>query len=195
MQIEYEATFWPIDKEEMRQKLLLVGAHMEYPERLMRRVVFHLPESAPLTHGWARVRDEGDKVTMSIKQSGSELEQQKELEITVSDFDAGIEILRSVGCLERAYQETRRELWILDDVAITLDEWPFIEPFVEIEGVSEKAIQAVSDRLGFTWQKALFCSTDTLYAKKYNVSLDRINKETPRLVFDDLNPFTSESGK
>jgi adenylate cyclase, class 2 len=195
METEYEATFWPIDKEHIRQKLSSVGAHMEYQERVMRRVVFHLPMGAPLTHGWARVRDEGDKVTMSIKQSGSALEQQKELEIVVSDFDSGIEILRSVGCIERAYQETKRELWMLDGVAITLDEWPFLEPFIEIEGVSEEVIRHASEKLGFPWQEALFCSADTLYVKKYGISLDRINKETPRLVFADLNPFETQSGK
>ena len=32
------------------------------------------------------------------------------------------ELLNTLGCQERAYQETKRELWKLDGVEITIDE-------------------------------------------------------------------------
>jgi adenylate cyclase class 2 len=189
MQIEYEATYWPINKDEVRSRLQKAGAICSYPERLMRRVVFHLHPDAPLKNAWARVRDEGDRITLSLKQSGSELEEQKELQMDVSDFESAVEILKNVGCIERAYQETRRELWRLNDVDITIDEWPFLEPCVEIEGSSEASIKEVSEKLGFSWDAALFCSADVLYTKRYAITLDDINKRTPRLCFEDTNPF------
>jgi len=74
-------------------------------------------------------------------------------------------------------------------VEITIDEWPFLEPFVEIEGPSEKMVKDVAKKLNFNYQQALFGSVDFQYAKKYNLSLEKINKTTPKIVFNMANPF------
>lgn len=44
MEIEYEATFPNIDKDEVRTKLRNSGAVLKRPEYLQRRVVFSLPK-------------------------------------------------------------------------------------------------------------------------------------------------------
>ena len=67
MQTEYEATFMNVDKDEIREKLKQVGAVLVKPEVLMQRTVFNLPEGHHKEKAWARVRDEGDKITMSFK--------------------------------------------------------------------------------------------------------------------------------
>lgn len=81
---------------------------------------------------------------------------------------------------------------MLDDVEITIDEWPFLEPFVEVEGKSEEAVKAVSEKIGFTYNDALFCAVGTLYSKKYNLDEDIINNKTPKIVFEMENPFLRE---
>jgi len=44
------------------------------------------------------------------------------------------EIYIHMGLRQKAYQETRREVWkINDEIEIMLDEWPGISPFIEIE--------------------------------------------------------------
>ena len=43
MNIEYEATFPEVDKDEVRGRLRAAGATLVRPEYLQRRVVFHLP--------------------------------------------------------------------------------------------------------------------------------------------------------
>lgn len=189
MPTEWEASFWSIDKDDIRRRLTDGGATLVYPERDMRRVTFFPPEGTPLKESWVRIRDEGDKVTMSIKQVGTTLEEQKELEIQVNDFEEGTEFLRTLGCKEKAYQETKRELWSLGEVAITIDTWPFLEPLVEVEGASEEAIRAVSEQLGFVWSEARFTSVAQAYMEKYEVPYERINTGTPRLVFEGPNPF------
>lgn len=189
METEYEATFWPIDKDALREKLAAAGAVLSYPERLMRRFVYYLPSSSPLTHAWARVRDEGDKVTMSIKQSGTAIADQKELEIIIDDFDQGVAILRNLGCDEKAYQETKRELWTLDGTDVTIDEWPHLKPHVEVEGPNEESVRKASEKIGFAWDDAKFCSIDVLYTLQYPITTDIINKQTPRLVFNEPNPL------
>ena len=73
-------------------------------------------------------------------------------------------------------------------VDITIDEWPFLEPFVEIEGNSEKAVKEVFEKLGFNYTDALFCTVGKLYEMKYHISPDAINT-LEKLVFEMENPF------
>jgi len=190
MEIEYEATFINIDKDEYRQKLQQAGAKLVKPEFLQRRVVFHLPKGHEINGGWLRVRDEADKITMSLKiVDGDKIENQKEICLKVDNFDEGIEFLSKMGCEKKAFQENKRELWILDDVEITIDEWPFLEPYLEIEGKSEEKVKAVAQKLGLDYSKAMFCSVAPIYSKKYNVSEDVINNNTEEITFNGKNPF------
>lgn len=191
MQIEYEAAFANIDKDEIRSKLKTVGAKMIYPEFLMKRYVWHFPKGHEVRGGWVRVREEADGITLSAKivADNKKIEDQKEICIKVDDFDKATEIIDTLGCQRAAYQESKRELWKIDDVEITIDEWPFLEPFVEIEGPNEAKVKDVAKQLDFDYSKAIFGSVDFQYADKYGISLDQINKHTPKIVFDMPNPF------
>ncbi len=190
MHIEYEATFTSVEKDDIRNKLKAAGATLVKPEFLQKRVVFYLPKGNEIAGGWARVRDEGDKITMSVKiVDGEKITDQKEAQLTIDNFDNAVSLLSLLGCRSKAYQETYRELWTLDNIEITLDEWPFLEPFVEIEGRSEEEVKSVAERLSFDWSKAKFCHVGTLYAEKYHMHEDVLNNQTPRLTFEMENPF------
>jgi len=190
MDVEYEATFQNINKDEIKNKLKTMGAKLIRPEFLQKRVVFHMPEGHEIKGGWVRVRDEGDKTTLSLKVvDGDKIENQKEIFIKVNDFVEAKKLLKTLGCKEKAFQESKRELWTLDGVEITIDEWPFLEPFVEVEGTTEDDVENVSKKLGFNYKEALFCSIDTLYSKKYNLSEDTIYNKTPKIIFNMQNPF------
>ena len=190
MNIEYEATFENVDKDDVRDRLRAAGAALVRAEYAQKRVVFNMPLGHEIPGGWLRVRDEGGKTTMSLKVvDGSSIENQKEICLAVDDFDAAVEFLSLVGADRKAHQETRRELWSLDGTEVTIDEWPFLEPFVEVEGRDEATVRAASEKIGFDYATAVFCSTDTLYARKYGISEDRFNNHSPRIVFDMENPF------
>lgn len=190
MEIEYEATFTKVDKAKMRVKLKELGAKLMREEFLQKRTVFNPPKSNPIEGGWIRVRDEGDKVTMSLKiVNGAKIEDQKESCVIVDSYTEAELFLKTIGCEWCAYQETKRELWVLDDAEVTIDTWPFLEPFVEVESTSEKKVKAVSEKLGFEWSKAKFCSVDTLYNEKYGTPIEVINDHTPKIIFDMKNPF------
>lgn len=194
MQVEYEATFENVNKDEIRQKLQSIDAKLIRSEYKQRRTVFNMPEGHGVTGGWLRVRDEGNKITMSLKAiDGEGIERQKETEFTISDYDAGVHLLESIGCLRKAYQESTRELWQLDGVDITIDEWPFLEPYIEVEGASEEVVKAISEKLGFDYSTALFDSVDVQYSKKYNISIDAVNQRTPEILFDMQNPFVNRN--
>lgn len=152
MKIEYEATFPNINKDEIRQRLMAAGADLLRPEFLQKRCTFNFPVGHEIAGGWLRVRDEGDKITMTLKVvDGDQIHNQKEITLKVDDFAEAEKFLVTMGCRKKSYQETRRELWILDGVEITIDEWPFLEPCVEVEGRSEEAVKNVSEKIGFDY--------------------------------------------
>jgi len=190
MQVEYEATFADIDKAEVRQRLQSAGAILLRPEYLQRRITFNPPLGCQIERSWARVRDEGDRVTVSFKSlTGDKITDQKEIMIQVDDYHRAEALLLALGCQRKAYHENKRELWQLDDAEITIDEWPFLEPFVEIEGASESAVKTAAEKLGFDYDQALFCTVATLYNRKYGVSTRLVNHELPLIVFNQANPF------
>ncbi len=189
MKIEYEATFTNVEKDEIRKLLTGLGARLIKPEFLQKRVVFDMPKGHDIEGGWLRVRDEGDIVTMSLKiVDGDKIENQREIFLKISDFREGEELLNMIGCQKRSYQETKRELWKLDGVEIMIDEWPFLDPFVEIEGNSEYDVKIVSEKMGFQWSKALFCAVGKIYELKYGIKERAINR-IPKIIFDMENPF------
>lgn len=189
MKIEYEATFPNINKDEIRERLKKIGAVLVRPEFLQKRTNFHLPKERKNNYSWIRVRDEGDKITLSLKVvDGDKIGNQKELCLQVDNFINATEFLKNIGCEKKASQETKRELWTLDGAEITIDEWPFLEPFVEIEGSSEEEVKIISKKLGFNYGEAVFGGADEIYNKKYGIDKDIINN-IPEVTFTGKNPF------
>ena len=190
MKIEYEATFTKVDKAEIRERLMKAGVELLRPEFFQKRATFNLPGGHEIRGGWLRVRDEGDKITLSFKVvDGNKIENQKEIYLIIDNFENACDVLQAIGCSKKSYQETKRELWKISDIEITIDEWPFLEPFIEIEGSSEQAVKKVARELGFEWSNAKFCTVGTLYAEKYDITEDKINNQTPKIVFEMENPF------
>lgn len=191
MNIEYEATFPNIEKDDVRKRLKAAGAILVRPEYVQKRIPFWLPNKENAENSWLRVRDEGDRVTLSLKTiNGENIENQKELCLEVNSFDDAVELLESIGCGRKSYQETKRELWTLDGVEVTIDEWPFLDPFVEVEGKDEESVKNASKKIGFDYGTALFCSVGNLYVQKYDIRPDKINT-LEKLVFNMPNPFVS----
>ncbi len=184
MQTEFEATFLHHDPAVVRQQLAAIGARCVAPERLLKRVVFHPPQSASNT--WLRVRHEGDTITMSIKRTDStDIAGQKEVEITISDFTAGVQFLVALGATQKAYQETKRESWLYNDVQVEIDTWPGLSPFVEIEGPTEAAVQQVAEALGFDYTTAIFGPVGLIYQQELGIPIEVINNQTPEITFEN----------
>jgi adenylate cyclase class 2 len=181
MQTEIEAKFLDIDHDAMRAKLRELGAVCEQPMRLMKRKVYDFPDGSlrKKKNGWARVRDEGDKITMSYKQlNDRSFQGTKEVDVTIDSFEAGCSLLEALGLAQRGYQETKRESWKLHGIEIELDEWPWTKPYVEIEGPDEQAVRDVADQLGLDWATALHGSVEVVYQAEYDVTEDEVNSWT-----------------
>ena len=190
MDIEYEAKFINIEKNGIREKLRSLGAQLIKSEFLQKRTVFFLPGKRDSTTSWLRVRDEGDRITVSLKivVNGS-IETQKEIMLVVDNYENARKLLAEIGCIEKAYQETKREIWKLNNMEIVIDEWPYLEPYVEIEGNSEQAVREAADKLGFDYKRAIFGAVGQLISKKWGLPESAINNEIPRIIFDGENPY------
>jgi adenylate cyclase class 2 len=150
---------------------------------MMRRTVFNPPIDIP--GGWMRVRDEGEKVTMSLKVvNGTSIEDQKEIQLVVDDFDSAVELLSSIGAEKKAYQETLRELWTLDGAEITIDTWPGLRPFVEVEAADELIVRKVSEALGFDYATAKFCEVSTVYQEELGIPPEVMKNQMPIITFE-----------
>ncbi len=182
MKKEIEAKYLSINKDIVRTRLKAAGFELQTPEYMMRRKTFDFPSSIKQKK-WGRVRQEADKVTMTIKEiRGSGINDIYEVELVVNDFDAAAAFFEACNIPERAFQENMREVWIRDDVKVTIDTWPGINPFVEIEAETEKAVQDVSRELGFDFEKAVFGSIDLVYEKELGIPATTIIK-LPEITF------------
>ncbi len=172
METEIEAKFLEINVNLVRKKIKSLNAKLIHPERLMVRKVFDYPdERLEKVGGWIRVRNECDKITMSYKQLNNRtLHGTKEITLTVDDFDKAYAFLLLIGLKQKAYQETKREKWVLDNCEITIDTWPWIPTFVEIEGPNEESVKDVVKKSGLDWSKAMFGSVETAYQNYFNVT-------------------------
>jgi adenylate cyclase, class 2 len=182
MEIEFEAKFLGVDFGSIRRQLKKLGAKRVKPETLMRRVVFEPPKT--MEGGWCRVRDEGDKITLSLKQvSGDRIHDQREVCLEINDFDQGVRLFESLGAKRKAYQETKREIWVLGGAEICLDTWPGLNPYMEIEGKNERAVKAAAKQLGLDYSKALFGSADMIYERELGIPRHVINNEISEVTF------------
>lgn len=191
MQTEIEAKFMNVAHDKTRDALKSLGADLQKPSRLMRRTVFEAPdEPFEKNEKHLRVRDEGDKITMTVKKidDRDSVTGVKEIETTVGDYETTVELLKEIGLPFTASQESKRESWLLDGCQIELDEWPWLSPFIEIEGPTEAAVRAVAAKLGFNWQDAKFGSVTMIYRTEYDIPEDVSIGIIPRISFDGPMP-------
>lgn len=192
MNLEIEATFLEINKDELRAKLRAAGAKLVRPEILMRRVVFDISK-----HAFARVRDEGDRVVLTYKNHLNDtLTGTEELNVEVSDYDHTIAILKACGLRAKSDEDSYRESWKLGNVEIDIDTWPWIPSYVEIEGETPNDVETAARKLGFDMKDAVIGSVDEVYKLYYDVTSDDINfglseikfTAAPSKIADKLRP-------
>lgn len=176
LQKEIEARFLNVDLEKMRETLMSVGGMLVHPERLMRRETFDFKDKRlAAIGGWVRIRDEGDKITMSYKQvSDLTIHGTKEVMLTIDSMEQAKIFLEVLGVYAKSVQENKRETWNLDNCEVVIDTWPWVPTCIEVEGPNEDAVRTVAEKLGYSWDQALFGAIEPLYQAYYDVTADEI---------------------
>lgn len=167
MKTEIEAKFLNIDLDEIRAKLKDADAVCDQPMQVMRRVTFDTPEMKA-RNGFVRVRDEGHRITMTYKQYDEmSLTGAKEIELNVNSYEDALLFVQAIGAKTKSTQEARRELWRLGDAEIVLDEWPWLNPYMEIEAPSEDGIKKAAKAIGLNWEDAVFGDINVAFRGQY----------------------------
>jgi adenylate cyclase class 2 len=188
--IEFEITIPGIDIEDARQKLRQNGATLEKESHIQKHIVFNMPLERRIKGSWMRVREEADRLTMSLKIiDGGSISDQKEFFFIAQSTEDACRFFQMMGAEEKAHQEKRREIWQMGECEVTIDEWPFLEPFMEVEGPDESSVRDAVERLGYDYGRGKVCAVGTLYSEKYGIPEDIINNHTPLITFDMTNPF------
>lgn len=117
---------------------------------------------------WIRLRKNGEKNELTVKyiyntNSEYDIEQVKEVEINVSDFEVANKIVEEMGYYRKKLVEKKRTSYVYKNVKIEIDEWPLIEPYIEIEGETKEEIYNVVNEIGYTKEDCKVMNTDDVY--------------------------------
>lgn len=190
--IEFEAKFYPVDKNEYRKKLQQIGAKLLRSERKMNRVIADSRANSKIPkNDYLRVRDEGHLVRLSYKTTADndgKLSDQKEVDVDVSDFDKTIKIIELLGINFNRTQETLREEWKYKGAEITIDTWPGLDTYSEIEAESEQVVKEIAAELGFDWDKKIITAAAEVYDRVYKIGIEEVLRKITNISFEN-NPF------
>lgn len=170
MNIEFECTILDIDSQDFISKLNNLGAKNK-GGYFQRRYVY---DFNPVNKNkWIRLRTNGIKTTICIKEivNRNKIGGTKELEVEVSDFDKANEMLETLGYHHRNYQENMRRSFELNGVSITIDSWPLIPDYVEIEGSSENEVLDTLKKLGIKESEITTLDVESIYKDIYGIDL------------------------
>lgn len=186
--VEYEGRILDINPEDIRQRAKAIGGKCIAPLTLYRRSVFKLCD---VERGFVRVRDEGNKTTMTAKIfKNKDFPEEYELDIKNS-FESGQSFLRALNLTEKAYHETIREKWFIPRrvggasqlCELTIDYIPGLPPYSEIECKSQIDLRRACKLLGVKYSDLLFGGYGNVFVHYYGMAANDINNVIPRLTF------------
>ena len=178
MHIEYEARVLEVDKEKLEKKLISLGAKKVADFDYKRRVYDVIPK----TEGkWIRLRTDGNKTTLAIKQINKETIDGVE----VSDFEETNKILNGLGFFEKGYQENKRTRYIFNDIELDIDTWPYIPTFLEIEGKNSKDVEKMIELLELDKSKVTTLGVLAVFEQVYKIDAGKIPVSKFDLPLDD----------
>ena len=123
---------------------------------------------------WIRVRQTNDKTTIAVKHiladNGTKFQQMLETEIEVASLNEANNLLEALGYMYKSYQEKERVTYILDEYELDIDTWPGIPTYVEVEGTSEKELDKLLKKLGYSFKDTISCTADEVY-ERYGLSM------------------------
>jgi adenylate cyclase, class 2 len=170
---ELEAKLLDIDVEATARRLRELGAR-EGDRLLQRRYVYDVQPEVP--GKWIRLRTNGIVASLAVKTiTSNTIDGVRELETAVPDFDGMAGVLTEMGLRARNYQENWRTSYSLSDAELSIDEWPGIPPYLEIEASSPESVLSTARKLGFEESELKYINTVDVYTR-YGIDLLKIER-------------------
>lgn len=187
--IEVELRVYDVDGDAMRETLRSLGA-VSLGEQVFKRAVLDVHPVNP--NKWIRVRSDGKETTLAVKQRADENETVSEfdgeVEEIVESFETTLKLLSMIGFEPRSIQESRRESYTLGGAEISIDTWPKLKDFLEIEakdrsastGEQEATIREVAKQLGIAAEALTTEAVEQHYVDTLGIDV----RTTPFLTFE-----------
>lgn len=170
---ECEVTILEIGNS-FEDKIISLGAKL-VSDSMQKRYVYDVVPVNP--NKWIRLRTNGDKTTLTVKElkDKNAIGGTEEIEITVDSFENTNSLLESLGYKSRNYQENYRKMYVLNGVEISIDSWPMIPTYAEIEGKTEEDVLDTLKLLGYTKKDYTTLDVVSIY-NLYDIDIMKIKK-------------------
>ena len=186
---EFEAKFLDIDIESLYKKLKVLGGVKKQENTIFRRSVYNLCD---IKRGYVRVRDEGNKVTMTAKiYKDPKFPDEYEVEIK-DNFEKGRDFLENLNLKEKAYHETMRETWRVpfgkkkELCEIAIDRIPGLPLYIEVECKTEKDLNKSIKLLEMDKSKIGYGAYGKVFDIYYGISQIIMDNDVPSLTFNNI---------
>lgn len=131
---------------------------------------------------WVRLRDTNGHVTLTVKhvfdKNSEDVQKVGEYEIEVNSVEEADTLLTALGFAKRNVQEKIRTQYKYKNAEIDLDEWPMLQPYMEIESDDKSIYQEIIDKCGYNGKEIVSCNTEELYRR---IGIN--SRELPELLF------------
>jgi len=167
--IENEIKIIDADTAEVANKLLKLGFEQQTVTEF-KRYIFDLPSGEK--NAWIRLRSDGKHATVTYKRVLKDsIDGVEEIEVTVDNFDRAKELLSAAGLKQVSYQENTRKSFLQSGIEVSIDSWPLIPPYIEIEAPTKAEVEDTLHRLGLSKHKLSSLPTKDIY-EMYGLHLD-----------------------
>ena len=104
---------------------------------------------------WIRLRQDGEIVEITIKyiysnKANYNIDEVKEIEIKTDNFEMANKLIEEMGYYRKKLAEKKRDSYSYQGMDIEIDEWPLLEPYIEIEGSNIDKIYELANLLGYS---------------------------------------------
>lgn len=159
---EIEVKILGINVEKLKKSLARNQASLISPMEKQIRYIFDI--DANDKSKWIRLRTSGGKTTLTVKVIRDDrIDGTEEFEVTVSDIKTTLKILELMGFSLKSYQENYRITYSLDGAELSIDFWPQLKPYLEIEANDKAKIREIIKKLGLSEYKQTSANTIKLY--------------------------------
>lgn len=179
---ELEIKFFIENKYSFRNELVSNNFNLIKKEFLVKRKTF----SSEKIGKWLRVRDEGDKITLTFKEIGNNAKEGfEDITVIVDDFEKMCKLINKTNFVESSYQENFREQWQNEEISIAIDTWPCLPSYIELKSYDLDIIKKYTKIFNLDFDKeSFFGSVNILYNHVYNIPQEDFI-EIPLIIFND----------
>lgn len=178
MSKENEIAVLDINRTKVLAKLKKLGARHEGKHNF-KRIEFLINGNVKGSHSWGRVRTDGKTTTITIKwlDGNSKFSPMDEFEIKTNDFKDSVKLMSKLVNPESfLYFENVRTAYRLGNSYITLDKWPGIPLFLEVEAPSTGIARSIYKKLGVKGKFVGNVSIHKIY-ESYRLDFVEVMKE------------------